>query len=164
MSGVAQVLVVLVAMLILAAAAAVSLAVYLLRRFGRGLRRSLSRLDEPKASRYGTTRNIAEIPRSALADRAATYLLQARCWLPTRTRRIDILRLELRHDIDTACGAVAAGLRAGRPVEQLRPACRHLRQAAAKLDLDLLVTAAEPDPVGRTAMLEGLAERRRMVA
>jgi hypothetical protein len=39
-----------------------------------------------------------------------------------------------------------------------------LRQAAAQIDLDLVVIAAEPDPVHREAMLGGLAERRRMVA
>ena len=163
MSGVAQLFVVFVVVLILTAAAAMSLGMYLLRRLGRELRRSLRRTGEPTASGDRTTRSIATAPRSAITDRAATYLLQARCWLPTRTRRIDILRLELRQDIDTACGAVDAGLRAGRPVEQLQPACRHLRQAAAQLDLDLLVTAAEPDPVHREAMLGGLAERRRMV-
>jgi hypothetical protein len=162
MSGVALLLVVLVAVLIIAAAAAMSLAVYLLRRLGRGLRRFLRRPGEPTASGYRTTRSVAAAPGSAITDRAATYLLQARCWLPTRTRRIDILRLELRHDIDTACGAVDAGLRAGRPVEQLQPACRHLRQAAAQLDLDLLVTAAEPDPAHRETML-GAANRTEAV-
>ena len=146
MSGVAQLFVVLVAVLILAAAAAVSLAVYLLRRLEGSLRRSLRRPGRPTASGHRTTRSIAPSPRLAITDCAATYLLQARCWLPTRTRRIDIIRLELRHDVNTACGAVDAGLRAGRPVEQLQPAC-HLLQAAAQLDLDLLVTAAEPEPV-----------------
>jgi hypothetical protein len=156
-------LVVLVAMLMVAVAATVGLGVYFLRRLGRSLRRSLRRPGSPTASGQLTTRSTAASPRSAITDRAATYRLQARCLLPTRTRRIDLLRLELRKDIDTACGVVDAGLRAGRPLEQLQPACRYLHQAAAEVDLDLLVIAAEPDPVHREAMLGGLAERRRML-
>jgi hypothetical protein len=164
MSGVGQLLVVLVVMLVLTVAAAVGLGVYFIRRLGRGLRRSLQRSGSPTASGHQTTGGIAASPRSVITDRAATYLLHARCWLPTRTRRIDLLRVELRRDVDTACGAVDAGLRAGRPVEELRPACRYLRQAAAHVDLDLLVIGAEPDPVRREAMLGGLDERRRMIS
>ena len=163
MSGVGQVLVVLVAMLMLAVAATVGLGVYFLRRLRRGLRRSLRRPGSHTASAQRMTPSTATSPRSVITDRAATYVLQARCWLPTRTRRIDLVRLQLRQDIDAACGVVDAGLRAGRPVEQLQPACRHLRQAAVQVDLDLLVIGAEPDPVHREAMLGGLAERRRML-
>jgi hypothetical protein len=151
------------AMLMLTVVATVGLGVYFVRRLGRGLRRSLRRPSSPTASGQLTTRGIAASPRSAIADRAGTYLLQARCWLPTRTRRIDILRLDLRRDIDATCGVVDAGLRAGRPLEQLQPACRYLRQAAAQVDLDLLVIGAEPDPVHREGMLGDLAERRRML-
>jgi hypothetical protein len=160
MSDVAQLLLVLVGMLVVAAAAAVSLTVYVVRRLGRGLRRSLTRLAGSLASGAWTARRGGPSPESTIADRAATCLLRARCWLPTRTRRIDVLRLQLRHDLDTACSAVHAGLRVGRPVEQLQPICRDLRHAATQLDLDLLVTAAEPDAAHREAMLDGQAERR----
>jgi hypothetical protein len=163
MSGVGQVLVVLMAMLMLTVVATVGLGVYFVRRLGRGLRRSLRRPGSPGASGHRTNGSIAASPRSAITGRAGTYLLQARCLLPIRTRRIDILRLELRQDVDATCGVVDAGLRAGRPVEQLQPACRYLRQAAAQVELDLLVVGGEPDPVHREAMLGGLAERRLMV-
>ncbi len=160
MSDVAQLLLVLVAMLVVAAAAAVSLTVYLIRRLGRGLRRALTRRGTSPASGSWPAGRGGPSPESTIADRAATYLLRARCWMPTRTRRIDVLRLQLRQDLDTAHSAVQTGLRVGRPVDQLLPICRDLRHAATQLDLDLLVTAAEPDAAHREAMLDGQAERR----
>jgi hypothetical protein len=160
MSDAAQILLVLAAMLVFAAAAAMGLTAYLIGRLARGLRRSLTRRGSSPAWRSWTARRGGPTPESMIADRAATSLLRARCLLPTRTRQIDVLRLQLRHDLDTACSAVHAGMRVGRPVEQLLPICNDLRQAATQLDLDLLVTAAEPDPAHREAMLDGQAERR----
>jgi hypothetical protein len=157
MSDAAQILMVLAAMLVVAAAAAMGLTAYLIGRLARGLRRSLTRWGSSPA---WTARRGGPTPESMIADRASTSLLRARCLLPTRTRRIDVLRLQLRHDLDTACSAVHAGMRVGRPVEQLLPICNDLRQAATQLDLDLLVTAAEPDPAHREAMLDGQAEPR----
>ena len=158
MSDVAQLLLVLVAVLVVAAAVAVSLTVYLIRRLGRGLRRALSRRGSSLASGSWPAGRGGSSPESTIADRDATYLLRARCWMPTRTRRIDVFRLQLRQGLDTAHSAVQTGLRVGRPVDQLVPICRDLRHAAAQLDLDLLVIAAEPDAAHREAMLVGQAE------
>jgi hypothetical protein len=160
MSDVAQLFLVLVAMPVVVGAVGVSLAVYLLRRLGRGLRRSLTRPGRSPASGSWTAGRGGPSLEPRIANRAAAGLLRARCWVPTRTRRIDVLRLQLRHDLDTACSAVQAGLRVGRPVEQLLPICRDLRHAATQLDVDLQITAAESDAAYREAMLECQAEKR----
>lgn len=164
MSTAAQLVLVLVGLLIVTAVAAMALAGYFVRRLGRVLRASVRARSSSSASGHLTARRLGPTPGSTIADRAATYLLQARCWLPTRSRRIDVRRRQLRQDLDTACRAVAAGLRTGRPVEHLQPICSQLRQAATHLDLDLVLIAAESDPAQRNAMLDGQADRRRTFA
>jgi hypothetical protein len=165
MSDVVQLLLLLAAVLMVLIATAVCLTVYALRRLRCAVRRSLPTLSS-SLRRAGSWPDPdgALGAATTISDRATTWLLQARSWLPTRTGHVDLLRLRLRQDVDATCGAVAAGMRAGRPVEQLHFICRDLRQAANQLDLDLLLAAAEPDPARREALLNRQAERRRTLS
>lgn len=74
-------------------------------------------------------------------------------------RDVTAVRRAVRHDVEATTGAVAAGLRAGRPLEGLEHGLAQLAEQARSLDLDLSVVAAERDRATRSALLAPHAER-----
>ncbi len=127
-------------------AGAAVLCVWGVRRLGRTALARLAAVKRP-------TRQPA---RSQLPGRG---LVEIRAWLPGPGRQVTAIRRDLGRDVAAAVRAVQAGRAAGRPVEELVPLTARLRRAAAELDLDLSVIAAEPDAIGRGDLLAAERER-----
>ena len=128
---------------LVAAAGAAVLCVWGLRRLGRT---ALARLAVARR----------QPARLLLPGRG---LVEIRAWLPGPARQVTAIRRDLGRDVAAAVRAVQAGRAAGRPVEELVPLTARLRRAAAELDLDLSVIAAEPDEIGREDLLAAERER-----
>lgn len=131
---------------LVATAGAAVLCVWGVRRLGRTALARLAAVKRP-------TRQPA---RSLLPGRG---LVEIRAWLPGPARQVTAIRRDLGRDVAAAVRAVQAGRTAGRPVEELVPLTARLRRAAAELDLDLSVIAAEPDAIGRGDLLAAERER-----
>lgn len=114
----------------------------------------LRRLGRTALARLAVTRR--QPARLLLPGRG---LVEIRAWLPGPARQVTAIRRDLGRDVAAAVRAVQAGRAAGRPVEELVLLTARLRRAAAELDLDLSVIAAEPDEIGREDLLAAERER-----
>jgi hypothetical protein len=88
-------------------------------------------------------------------------LAGARATAPARVRvrEVATVRRDLLADLTGAKRAVAAGREAGRPMARLDSVVCRLTEQARQLDVDLLVVAAEPDPLERRGLLAAQADR-----
>jgi hypothetical protein len=139
---------VLAAVTVIALGAMTLLTVVVIRRVVRARRPRFARiLDWPPAT------DLPPRQRSTFAGIASRGLLPLRAVLPGPTRSIAALRWELTRDADAATRAVAAGIAAGRPVEQLHGATRRVVGVARETCLDLAVIGSEPDRAVRDALM-----------
>lgn len=112
-----------------------------------------------RLGRTALTRLAAARRQPVLALLPGRGLVEVWAWLPGPARQVTAIRRDLRRDVAAAVRAVQAGRAAGRPVQELVPLTGRLRRAAAELDLDLSVIAAEPDGAGRGDLLAAERER-----